>query len=369
MCARKPAHFSPTIVEVQLGEAMSEHENSIQPLTSENGTVHVHAFDLPVSSLLNAHSRAVVKRVAEMIEDFNKTRPPGRWTDPEATLACRTFYERYYAGPLEKFKSLFDVRIESRMIGGVHTEIFTPNEGVPASNAKRILINLHGGAFLVGSRYAGQVESIPIAVLGRVKVISVDYRMAPEHGFPAASDDVVAVYRTLLEEHAPQSIGIYGFSAGGLLTAQTVARLQADGLPLPGAVGMLCGAACHWADGDSGQFTAALVGTRPESLNEVPYFKHAHPNDPLVEPVHFPAVMARFPPSLLMSATRDVSLSSVVHTHSRLVALGVAADLHVWEGLGHGFLYDDADLPQAREGYNVIIRFFERHLGRRPEVL
>jgi epsilon-lactone hydrolase len=318
--------------------------------------------------LLDAQSREVLKRVARIDAELIKTRPPGRWSDPEVTLAYRYFYERHtHAGPLKKLKALYEVLIQPRTIEGIYTEMFTPGDGIPARNAERVLINLHGGGFAVGARYAGQVESIPVAALGRIKVISVDYRMGPEHEFPAASDDVVAVYRTLLKEHAPQNIGIYGFSAGGVLTAQTVARLQAEDLPLPGAVGMFCGAACHWADGDSGQFVGALMGERLEALNEIPYLRHADANDPLVQPVHSPGVMAKFPPSLLLSATRDVSLSSVVHTHSRLVALGVEADLHVWEGLGHGFLYDDADLAQAREGHEVVVRFFDRHL-RRPQL-
>jgi len=73
--------------------------------------------------------------------------------------------------------------------------------------------------------------------------------------------------------------------------------------------------------------------------------------------------MSKFPPSLLVAATRDKALSSVVYTHSLLVAQGVEAELHVWEGLGHAFFYDP-DLPQSREVYAVVIKFFDTHLGR-----
>jgi carboxylesterase type B len=104
-----------------------------------------------------------------------------------------------------------------------------------AANRGRVLINLHGGAFLWGAHSGGLVESIPVASVGKLKVISVDYRQGPEATFPAASEDVAAVYTALLKRYEPQNIGIYGCSAGGVLTAQSVAWIAAHGLPRPGA--------------------------------------------------------------------------------------------------------------------------------------
>src|SRR5690606_21016034 len=107
----------------------------------------------------------------------------------------------------------------------------------------RVLINLHGGGFLVSRGLAkGQLESIAIASILGIEVITVDYRQGPFHQYPAASEDVEAVYRDLLERHEPESIGIFGCSAGAVLTAQAVAWFQARGLPRPAAVALLCGA-------------------------------------------------------------------------------------------------------------------------------
>src|SRR3981081_3512398 len=122
-------------------------------------------------------------------------------------------------------------------MANVGTDIVTPAGGVSAANRGRVLINLHGGAFLWGAHSGALVESIPVASLGKLKVISVDYRQGPEATFPAASEDVAAVYTALLKRHKPQNIGIYGCSAGGILTAQSVAWIAAHGLPKPGAVG------------------------------------------------------------------------------------------------------------------------------------
>jgi epsilon-lactone hydrolase len=80
-------------------------------------------------------------------------------------------------------------------IGGVHTEVFTPAGGISPSNAMRVLINLHGGGFGANARTKSHLESVPIASIGRIKVISIDYRQAPEFALPSASEDVAAVYR------------------------------------------------------------------------------------------------------------------------------------------------------------------------------
>jgi epsilon-lactone hydrolase len=332
--------------------------------TSE-GKIRVSAFELPVSTFLTPESRHALQRWEKAVGEALKVCPfdyqhPFSQESVRALRGCVA--QQFWIPLVARHRSRYGVEIRPATISGVPTEIITPVEGVPLQNRKRVLINLHSGGFTAGARYGGQVESIPIAALGKIKIVSVDYRLAPEHRFPAATDDVVAVYRALLKDHEPTSIGIFGCSAGGLLTAQTTSRLQKEGLPVPGAVGMFCGAGSYWSEGDSGPIEAAITGHPPDTVDQHPYFDDADPNDPLVFPTRSPEVLAKFPPSLLISATRDQALSSVVHMHSRLIALGAEADLHVWEGLGHAFFYDP-DLPQAREVYDVTVKFFERHLG------
>jgi epsilon-lactone hydrolase len=241
----------------------------------------------------------------------------------------------------------------------VPVESFTPTEGTRAHNRARVLINLHGGSYIIGGRWGGQVESIPIAAVGGIRVGSVDYRMAPEHRFPAASQDAAKVYRALLREYRAENIGIYGCSAGGLLTAQLVAWLQKEGLPRPGAIGMFCRGALRYERGDSNYF---MTDAGRPAGGRVSYHSPADRNDPLAFPGIDARVMAQFPPTLLITGTRDQAMSSVVSTHAQLVRLGVYADLHVWEGLGHAFFFDP-DLPESREVYGVVARFFDKRLG------
>jgi len=226
-----------------------------------------------------------------------------------------------------------------------------------------VLIDLHGGHFMGGARTVSHEEAIPIASTGKIKVISIDYRMWPEYVFPAASEDVAAVYRELLKNYRPEDMGIYGCSAGSLLTAQSVAWFQKQGLPMPGAIGMFGGGATYYQEGDSAQIASARDAFPLQPANEHPYLDVTNGGNPLAFPVNVADVMARFPPSLLISSTRDLGLSSVVYTHSQLVKQGVEAQLNVWEGLQHCFLFG-MDVPQSAEAFDVIVRFFDQHLGR-----
>jgi acetyl esterase/lipase len=101
----------------------------------------------------------------------------------------------------------------------------------------------------------------------------------------------------------------------------------------------------------------------PEAKAPFGYFSDTDPKDPLVSPINSPEVLAKFPPTLIITATRDFELSAALYTHEQMVRLGVETELHVWEGLFHGFFYN-ADIPESQDAFKVMISFFDRHLGR-----
>ena len=119
-------------------------------------------------------------------------------------------------------QAMYPVDIEEVSLGGVRCHRVRPAEA-DRRRPGALLINLHGGGFVVGS--GALVEAIPVAVLTGFEVIAVDYRLAPEHPYPAAVEDVLAVYRACLAEHDGVQVGLYGSSAGGFLTAQAIARM------------------------------------------------------------------------------------------------------------------------------------------------
>lgn len=331
-------------------------------------TIAVNPFELPVSSLLSAESgQAILQTEHHYISWAEKTAslPLSEDTPIEEAAAIRQAQaELFYEFPLyKKMRARYPVVIETEIIAGVNTEIFTPTDGVAPEHESQVLINLHGGSFTYGARSFSHLESIPIAAVGKTKVISVDYRMLPEHHFPAARDDAIAVYQQLLAEgYQAKNIGIYGSSAGAFTTAQIIAHLQQLKLPMPGAIGMSCGAGLNWNLGDSGHFAQGITGYPVPGAETHRYFTGVDVTSPEVFPGKTPEILAQFPPSLLMVSTRDFTLSSVVHMHAQLVKQGVETDLHVWDGLDHYFLIN-AELPESREAYSVMANFFAEHLG------
>lgn len=261
----------------------------------------------------------------------------------------------------QQSKQRYAVDCSVQSIAGVDTEIFTPSTGIPFEKKHSVLINLHGGGFYTGSRTASHMESLPIACLTKTQVVSIDYRMAPDYQFPSATDDVVSVYQELLTQYDVASIGIFGCSAGALLTAQVVARLIHERIPCPAAIIMSCGAAYYWLAGDSGRIMPYLDRVPFTPSAENPYLEGLDSLDATAFPGNDSKTLSHFPPSLLISSSLDFALSSVIHTHSQLSRLGVPASLHCWEGMRHAFLYN-SNLAQSREAYQVMAEFFAQHL-------
>jgi acetyl esterase/lipase len=349
------------------GLATSSKSDADDNPPDQDGTVHVSAFSLPASSLVDESTRTALKQARALAEgvdaEISKTCPSSENVGRQQMAATRRCEAKamYRTAFYREFRKLYSVEITSQTMGGVLTEVFTPRSGVAPQNKDRVLVNLHGGHFKIGSRTISHLESLPIASRGQIRVISVDYRMAPEDTFPAASEDVAAVYRELLRSHRPQKIGLFGCSAGSLLTAEAIAWFQKEGLPLPGAIGMFGGGASYYQEGDSGQLSAAMSGVQLERAAQHPYFRGTDRANPLAFPILSQQIMARFPPSLLIATTRDIGESAAVYTHSQLVKLGVDAELHIWEGMDHCF-FAGFNVPAADEVHQVIVRFFDRHL-------
>lgn len=328
---------------------------------TDHGDVHVPAHIVPLSAFLTREGKDYLEEHLR-----NMMRPE--------LLVQDGGIPPLLAGYLARQREAFAVEKRDTMIGGVHAYDYLPKEGVAAHNRDRVLINLHGGGFSGCWPGCAELESIPVASIGRIRVVSLDYRQAPKYRFPAASEDVAAAYRELLKTYRAENIGIYGCSAGGMLTGMAVAWFQKHSLPAPGAIGVLCAGLTLTSNGFGGDsaFTTAAIGEsrpppsppsgEPPARSPLDYFAGVSFDDPLAAPASAPEVLAKFPPTLVVTGTRGFELSSAVYSHSLLVKHGVDADLHVWEGMFHGFFYN-VDVPESRDCYDVIVKFFDRHLG------
>jgi acetyl esterase/lipase len=332
------------------------------PRISDDGTVHIPAFDLPFSGIASPQMRDAFVAQSRLLEKIYAK------AQQQQLSLRQVFDEDYYPRLIAAQQARYPVDIEVTSIGGVYAEVFTPREGVPAHHKNRVLINLHGGSFRLGGRTGGRVESIPIASVAKTKVISLDYRQFPEHRFPAASEDVATVYRELLKQYKPADIGIYGCSAGGYLTAQALAWFAKERLPTPGAIGVFGSAAGFGLEGHSSYLGPVMTGhdipaSGPAGTFSLEYLQGASLSDPLMNPWISDDVLRKFPPTLLINGLQDINWSHSVATDNKLSRLGVESNLHLWEGGGHCFLYNP-EIPEARDAYDITARFFERHLGK-----
>jgi len=357
-----------------LMQCSSAHQDvETSALVSEAGIVHVPSFDLPLSAYMSEQAkRAFIKdtAAAQLPDTDWKSLPISK-----IRASDNSVLQKY----LDHARALYPVNVDERRIGGVPTRVVTPKSGVTAANRHRVLINLHGGGFFEGADNQALLESVPLAGLGKLEVVTVDYREGPEYRFPAASEDVASVYAALLREYKPGNIGIYGCSAGGILTTMAVAWFQKHQLPVPGAIGIFgSGAFGAWYgppskpgtwSGDSAYTGPRSVGdkTGPLDPKKLPaymsaYLANANLTDPLVSPALSPSVLRKFPPTLLITGTRSFDMSAAVQTQRALTKAGVEADLHLWDGVGHCFFFD-ADLPESQEAFAVMTRFFDSRLG------
>jgi epsilon-lactone hydrolase len=256
--------------------------------------------------------------------------------------------------------------METTTLGGVTVYTLTP-QAIPAENQNRLLVHMHGGCYVLSGGEAATSEGIYMAAFGHYKVLSVDYRRPPDAPYPAALDDGMTVWKAALKMAEPRNMGIFGTSAGGALTLAMVLRAKQDKLPLPGAIASGTPMSDLTGVGDTFAANAmvdnVLVGFDGRCDKMARLYANGHDlKDPMLSPVY--GDMHGFPPTILISGTRDLLLSNTVRVHRKLRQAGVRADLHVYEGQSHAQYMRDANAPETREAFEEIAKFFGEHLGR-----
>jgi acetyl esterase/lipase len=316
-----------------------------------DGTAHVTRV-VPMPATISAEAQI-------WLESLTHSTP-----GPETLAERRARTDVWRAQDSAEARKLYPVTVEEATTGGVRTDVITPIS-MPEANRGRVLINLHGGGF--NSDSGSLIEGVPIANLAKIKVVSVYYRLAPENPFPAAVDDVVAVYKELLKTYKPHNIGIFGTSAGAILTAEATVRFKQLGLPLPGALGIFSGLADFSHVGDARQlftlngFPGEMEPVDPKHLPDDQYVGKTDRKDPVLSPLC--ADLRDMPPTLLVTSTRDLLLSDTVTFHRALLRAGNDAQLVVFEALPHAFWYH-FQLPETKEALELMAKFLDEKVGR-----
>ncbi len=286
----------------------------------------------------------------------------GFFSDEDMLLLAKFFrfvVEYYTAAELEQFPLPEDVQIEEINAGGVLAEW----QIVPGAQKDKVVLYFHGGGFVLMSPKTHRALTIEIAQRTKLRVLSVDYRLAPEHPFPAPLEDCVKAYKWLLSQgFKAENIIIAGDSAGGNLTLSTLIKLRDEKIILPaGAVALSPGT----------DFTAESK-TFYENAETDPiladigifwwipaYLAGADPNNPLISPLF--ADLKGLPPILLQVSTSEMLYDHSTRFIERAKAAGVDAILQEWKDTIHVFQgFGLHNLPEAKEAIIKIGEFIQK---------
>lgn len=254
-----------------------------------------------------------------------------------------------------------DIAAEDLSLGGVAAERLS----APGADQTRTFLYIHGGGFVGGSPRTHRPLTWRLAKGIGVPVYAIDYRLAPEHPFPAGLDDCVAAYRALLDKgHAAKSIAVGGDSAGGNLTLALALRLKAEGLPLPAALVCLSPATDMTGSGasrhENAEADSLFVEAMFDSLKPAYYEGHDE-RDPFLSPLF--GDVADFPPVLFQVGEREMLRDDSTRMAEKLKAAGVEAVLEVWPKVWHVWQLNADMLPEGREAISHITRFARQHLA------
>lgn len=253
--------------------------------------------------------------------------------DHAAWMGMRVAADAHYAGAMKALAGSIHATVTTMQADRATVHVATPEAPFDESHA---VMDLHGGAFVFGGGEACKIGACRQADQHGVRCYGVDYRMPPEHPFPAALDDGLAAYRLVLERHDPSRVAVCGRSAGGNLAVATLLRARDEGLPMPACLVLLSPQVDLTESGDSFQTHSMMDVVLPRSLmpNNLLYANGRDLADPGLSPLF--ADLRGLPPTFLQTGTRDLFLSNTVRMHRALRKAGVVADLHVFEAMPHG---------------------------------
>ena len=250
------------------------------------------------------------------------------------------------------FKPSGPIRQEPVVAGGVPAEWITPSGKDP----DRAVLFLHGGSFNSGSIVSHRTLAGNVAIAAEARVLLIDYRLAPEHPFPAGVEDSLAAYQWLLAQGIrPLRLAVAGDSAGGGLVLSLLLQLRDKRLPLPAAGVCLSPAPDLTFSSESWTFNAKkdlMLDARKERKAIEIYLQGADPRDPLASPTF--ADLRGLPPLLIQVGSHELLLSDAERLAAKAKAAGVEATLEVWPGMQHEWQFAAAFLPEGRRAIHRI---------------
>ena len=315
--------------------------------------------DIFVPSTVSVQGQALLKKLEER-KGYNRKFPSVGET--AAWVALQEATEQAVKEEADKAIEVNEVTVTEKILGGVPVLEVTPKNW--KDNGK-VLVYTHGGAYTIFSAYSTLPSSGPMSRATGLKVISVDYTLAPTDNWEKIQGDVIKVFKALLDEgYTMDDIAMYGDSAGGGLTTSTVLNLRDKSMGMPAVVVLWA----PWVDltnvGDSAHTIAdedPLLDYRnllePSALS---YADGLDLNDPRVSPI-YADFSKGFPPALIQVGTKEIFLSTGVRLFQKLEAQGQVATLDVYEGMPH--IFQQHGIPESEIAISKSAAFIKKHLG------
>ncbi len=257
------------------------------------------------------------------------------------------------------FKPLGKVEITPVNAGGVPAAWIVPAGLV----TERVILYAHGGSYNSGSITSHIPLTSNIALATKSRLLAIDYRLAPEHPFPAAVEDALSAYRWLLAENiSPHRIAVAGDSAGGGLVLALLLALRDDGLPLPACAVCLSSwldLTCSgesWTRNEKSDFMLKRIPTLKSAQI---YLRETDPRTPLASPLF--GDLKNLPPVLLQVGSDEIILSDSVLFAEKAKSAGVDVTLDVWKGMQHEWQYAASMIPEGRQAIARIGEFVSVH--------
>ena len=275
---------------------------------------------------------------------------PGKVPDYEASRRSELRQNRFAQAPRS-------VKIEERRLGGVPVELLSR----PGNPADRIVLYFHGGGFVVGSVRTRRAFTGYVAGKLGFNVAAVEYRLAPEHPFPAAPEDCFAAYRELLHEYRPGNIVLLGESAGGNLVLSVLLQIKAAGLPMPAAA--FCFSPCVQFDRVLKSYvenakTEAMVSDLSEEVFDA--YLRSHDVEKAREPIFAPYYgdFSGCPPVYLWASESEALRDDSVILYEKLQAAGQGCNLYLRKNMLHTWLIIPY-IPEARADLKLVKKCME----------
>jgi acetyl esterase/lipase len=259
----------------------------------------------------------------------------------------------------EVFRPIVHIDYIDMVANGVPGEWIIPD----GTRTERVILYLHGGSYSAGSSHSHRALAANIAHAAKSRALTVDYRLAPEHPYPAALEDALAAYRWLIEKQIkPEQISVAGDSAGGGLTVALLLALRDLCIPMPASAVLLSPWTDLSASGESWQTNAKadyVINGEKLQVAARMYLGGTDPRSPLASPLY--ANLGGLPRLLIQVGSDEILLSDSTHLAEHARRAGVDVTLEIWEGMQHVWHFAANIVPEAREAIEKIGEFIQSH--------